>query len=223
MTYVLQLAKRPKFIYAIETLSALHYMMVHFDLSKHPGNLRPGPISVYDSENEEVVYRGPDAESVEDLLQELMGQLNGDEGSPTFVRAAMAHLNLVMIHPFADGNGRMGRCLQSLVLARHFPDIDPNFVSIESYLGRNTRAYYDILGVVGQGGWDPRHDARPWIDFCLTAHYRSSGVARPPHANVSQALGRPRSRSRQARAARTLRACSARCRRHVQSEELDLS
>ncbi len=174
MTYVLQLAKRPVFKYSIETLSALHYMMMHFDLSKHPGNVRPGPISVHDSEKGEIVYKGPDAENVEALMKELVRELNSDEGSSALVRAAMAHLNLVMIHPFADGSGRMGRCLQSLVLARHFPDIDPNFVSIESYLGRNTRAYYDVLGGVGQGGWDPRNDTRPWIDFCLTAHYRQA-------------------------------------------------
>ena len=53
----------------------------------------------------------------------------------------MAHLNLVMIHPFEDGNGRMSRALQSLVLARDHI-VAPEFASIEEYLGRNTPAYY---------------------------------------------------------------------------------
>lgn len=174
MTYVLQLAKRPKFKYSVETLCALHYMMMHFDLSKHPGNLRPGPISVHDSEKGEIVYEGPDAELVEGLMQELVSGLSGDLDSPALVHAAMAHLNLVMIHPYSDGNGRMGRCLQSLVLSRHFSDIDPNFVSIEGYLGRNTRDYYDVLTAVGGTRWRPQSDARRWVDFCLTAHYRQA-------------------------------------------------
>ena len=171
MTYVLQLAKRPRFRYSTETLCALQYMMMHFDLSKHPGNLRPGPISVHDSEKREVVYEGPDSEMVPGLLEELMDALNGADQSQALTGAAMAHLNLVMIHPFSDGNGRMGRCLQSLVLARHFSDTDPNFISMESYLGKNTREYYDALSVVGRGHWKPENDARPWIRFCLRAYY----------------------------------------------------
>ena len=46
------------------------------------------------------------------------------------IQAGMAHLNLVMIHPFRDGNGRMARCLQSLVLARG-GILNPVFISIE--------------------------------------------------------------------------------------------
>jgi Fic family protein len=89
------------------------------------------------------------------------------------VRAAMAHLNLVMIHPFSDGNGRMGRALQTMVLARE-GILDPQFSSIEEYLGRNTLDYYAVLAEVGQGAWHPERDALPWLRFCLTAHYRQA-------------------------------------------------
>ncbi len=85
----------------------------------------------------------------------------------------MAHLNLVLIHPFRDGNGRMARCLQTLVLARE-GIVSPVFSSIEEYLGRNTRAYYDVLGVVGAGSWHPKNDTRPWIRYVLTAHLRQA-------------------------------------------------
>ncbi len=44
-------------------------------------------------------------------------------------------------------------------------------MSIEEYLGANTQAYYDILAKVGQGAWHPENDARPWVRFCLGAHY----------------------------------------------------
>jgi Fic family protein len=87
----------------------------------------------------------------------------------------MSHLNLVLIHPFSDGNGRMARCLQTLVLAREGV-LEPQFCSIEEYLGNNTPAYYDVLAQVGQGAWTPRNDARPWIRFCLTAHYRQAQI-----------------------------------------------
>jgi Fic family protein len=174
MTYVLQLAKRPRLIYTSEVLCALHYMMLSHDLGKHPGNRRPGPISVQDLEKGEVVYDGPDVEQVPPLITELVGFLNERNRVSPVVTAAMAHLNLVMIHPFSDGNGRMSRCLQSLVLARHVSELDPAFVSIEDYLGRHTRAYYDALDMVGRGRWNASTDTRPWIRFCLTAHYHQA-------------------------------------------------
>jgi hypothetical protein len=87
----------------------------------------------------------------------------------------MAHLNLVMIHPFKDGNGRMAWCLQTPVLARE-RIVAPVFSSIEEYLGRNTEAYGAVLAEVGRrsggGSWRPSGDARPWMRFCLNAHHR---------------------------------------------------
>lgn len=48
------------------------------------------------------------------------------------------------------------------------------FSSVEEYLGRNTQAYHDVLAEVGQGSWHPTNDARPWLRFMLTAHYRQA-------------------------------------------------
>lgn len=64
------------------------------------------------------LINAPDHDAVPDLVQELVEALESDGTTPAIVRGAMAHLNLVMIHPFRDGNGRMSRCLQTLVLAR---------------------------------------------------------------------------------------------------------
>jgi Fic family protein len=86
----------------------------------------------------------------------------------------MAHLNLVMIHPYADGNGRLGRCLQTMVLARTLATANPVFVSIEEYLGSNTPAYYRVLAETGAGLWNPARDTRAWLRFNLTAHYRQA-------------------------------------------------
>ncbi|MEX2263632.1 MAG: Fic family protein [Bryobacteraceae bacterium] len=173
MTFVLQLSRDPHFSYSEGFIRSLHFMMIHHDLSKHPGRWRPGPIFVRNEQTGERVYEGPDAEEVPALIHEMVADLNQVETGPFMVRAAMSHLNLVMIHPFSDGNGRMARCLQTLVLAREGV-IDPWFGSIEEYLGRNTQAYYDVLAMVGRGRWSPENDARPWLHFCLTAHYRQA-------------------------------------------------
>jgi Fic family protein len=149
-------------------------MMMEYDLSKNPGRWRPGPIQVVDEAKKEVVYKAPDAQLVPGLMAQLVAALNQpDNSTASMVRAAMGHLNFVMIHPFSDGNGRMARCLQSLVLARA-GTLAPEFSSIEEYLGRNTREYYDVLLDVGAGKWSPRRDARPWVRFCLTAHFRQA-------------------------------------------------
>lgn len=173
MTYVMQMADDPYFGYSEHLLRSLHFMMLKYDLGKLPGRWRPGSIYVRNEATGQIVYEGPDAGIVPGLMSELVASLASDTDGPVMVRAAMAHLNLVMIHPFKDGNGRMARCLQTLVLARE-GILAPEFSSIEEYLGRNTQAYYDALAKVGQGAWQPEGDARPWVRFALTAQYRQA-------------------------------------------------
>ena len=174
MTYALQLAEDPHFKYEEALLRSLHFMMMQHDLTKNPGRWRPGPIFVRNDDRDEIVHEGPAAELVSPLMGELVAWLEDhDTSSPIMIVAAMAHLNLVMIHPFSDGNGRMARCLQTLILARE-RILHPMLCSIEEYLGRNTPAYYAVLADVGKGSWQPENDARPWIRFSLTAHYRQA-------------------------------------------------
>lgn len=173
MTYVLQLADDPHFNYSADLLRSLHYMMLQYDLSKHPGRWRQSSIFVRDDEKNDVVYEGPPSDAVPELIDELLEFLNGHSGMPGVIKGAMAHLNLVMVHPFSDGNGRMARCLQTMVLGRSGILAAP-FSSIEEYLGRNTRAYYDVLAEVGGGSWHPERLTQAWIRFCLTAHYRQA-------------------------------------------------
>ncbi|MGW3998247.1 Fic family protein [Amycolatopsis sp. NPDC004772] len=173
MTYVLQLAEDEDFEYSDQLLKSLHYMMTNYALKNRPGRWRAGSIYVRNDTTGEIVHEGADLSLVPALMRELATGLNTGTECPDIVRAAMAHLNLVMVHPFRDGNGRMARCLQSLVLARSGV-LSPVFMSIEEYLGQNTQAYYDVLGEVGGGSWQPRRDARPWIRFTLTAHLRQA-------------------------------------------------
>ncbi|MGD0455297.1 MAG: Fic family protein [Solirubrobacteraceae bacterium] len=178
MTYVLQLAHDEHFQYSPQILRSLHFMMTEYTLDASPGLWRPGPIWIRNDATGEVVYEGPPADEVPGLVQELTDDLSREDETPVLIRAAMAHLNLVMIHPFRDGNGRMSRCLQTLVLARE-QILAPAFSSIEEYLGRNTQTYYRVLQQVGSLTWQPQRDARPWIRFCLEAHFvQASSVLR---------------------------------------------
>ena len=174
MTYVLELADDPHFGYSADLLRGLHFMMLQYDLRRNPGRWRPGPIYVRDERIGEIVYEAPDAITVPSLINELVAFLNdNNDANIDLVHAALAHLNLVMIHPFSDGNGRMARCLQSLTLARS-GILAPAFSSIEEYLGQNTDEYYSVLAEVGAGQWSPSRDTRPWIRFCLKAHFQQA-------------------------------------------------
>ncbi|MGH2854478.1 MAG: Fic family protein [Solirubrobacteraceae bacterium] len=178
MTYVLQLAQDEHFEYTPQILRSLHFMMTEYTLDANPGLWRPGPIWIRNDATGDVVYEGPPHDELPGLVKELTDDLSAENETPVIVRAAMAHLNLVMIHPFRDGNGRMSRCLQTLVLARD-QILAPQFSSIEEYLGRNTQSYYKVLQQVGAEGWRPQGDARPWIRYCLEAHFiQASSVLR---------------------------------------------
>lgn len=172
MTYVLQLAgSEPPRTLDASLLLSLHFMMIKHDLAKNPGSWRPGGVWVEDADGR-VTYEAPPRDGLEGLVDEMLDQL-ADGSGVSLVDAAMAHLNLALIHPFSDGNGRMARCVQSFVLARDGL-LAPEFLSIEEYLGRNTSDYYGVLTEVAAGSWSPQHSARPWLTFCLTAHYRQA-------------------------------------------------
>ena len=173
MTYVLALTDEvdePPPVMDATLLKSLHYLMMAYDLGKRPGKWRKGAVWVRNNEGE-VVYTAPGRDDLEPLIDELVHQVN-QGGLDPLVKAAMAHLNLTLIHPFEDGNGRMARCLQSFVLAqatRH-----PHFMSIEEDLGRRTAEYYRALEDTAAGSWSPGCSTRPWIEWCLTAHLRQA-------------------------------------------------
>lgn len=173
LTYIVQAAEDPYFEFSKQFLKSLHFMMTRFDLSSYPGKWRPGTVLVVNEETGDVAYEAPPAEEVDRLVGRLVDYLAGEIRQSALVTAAMAHLNLTMIHPFRDGNGRMARALQTLVLAREGV-IHPLFSSIEEWLGRNTQDYYNVLAEVGKGSWNPDNSALPWVRFCLRAHYQQA-------------------------------------------------
>jgi Fic family protein len=116
------------------------------------------------------VYTAPDGEQVVPLMSAVADWLSrGDVDAHVVVRGAMAHLHTVSVHPFRDGNGRISRIVQSLVLARERL-LSPEFASIEEYLADHTPEYYDVLQSVQGGRYQPDRDASEWVLFCVEAH-----------------------------------------------------
>ncbi|MGI8968779.1 MAG: Fic family protein [Chloroflexota bacterium] len=168
MDHVTVLAGDPSFEWSERLLLDLHFDACYFQFEQRPGRWRSGPM--YVKSGPRTVYEAPDADRLPSLIDELIAWLRtGDLEAHTVVRAAMAHLHLVSIHPFRDGNGRVSRLVQSLVLARE-GTLAPEFASIEEYLGEHTSAYYAALDEAHGAVYDPSCDARNWVEFCVTAH-----------------------------------------------------
>jgi Fic family protein len=170
MDYVLQRCRDDHFKFSEDFVLAVHFMISRHDLDANPGNFRPGWVAVRNTESGEVVHEGVERDLLEPLVNELVDYINTeDDTQPPILKAAMSHLNLTVMHPFSDGNGRTARCLQTAVLANEGMAA-PIFSSIEEYIGRNQQSYYDVLSEVGGGGWNPERNSRPWVRFCLMAH-----------------------------------------------------
>ena len=182
MSYVQALHDTADFSYSKGLLCGMHWMLQgHRHSPRKPaGQWRRGPVYVTDPRDPSVAaYTAPDHEQVPRLMEELVDWLNAENGDThPLVRAAMAHLNLVSIHPWADGNGRMSRSLQTLMIAREGV-LAPEFSSIEAWLGRpgNTWEYYRQLGRRG-ATYLPDQDVSEWVRFSLTAYHQQAQTVR---------------------------------------------
>lgn len=169
MDHVGAMARDPAFAWSSRAVLDLHFDACSFQRSKDPGLWRTDAISVTGAGGA-IDYRGPASEDVPVLMDEVIEWLErGDLGIDVVVRAAMAHLHLVSVHPFRDGNGRVARIVQSLTLAREGM-LSPEFSSIEEHLSRDTPAYYAALRDTQGGSYQPDRDALGWVRFCIEAH-----------------------------------------------------
>jgi Fic family protein len=169
MDHVGVMAADPGFRWLDRVILDLHFDACYFQRDKDPGLWRQGSIGVTGADGA-LEYRGPDAEEVPSLMTEIVTSLQEPEADvDEVVRAAMAHLNVISVHPFCDGNGRISRIVQSLVLAREGAR-SPEFFSIEEYLGNHTQDYYAALREVQAGSFQPERDATSWVEFCVEAH-----------------------------------------------------
>jgi Fic family protein len=186
MDHVGVMAADPAFHWSDRVVLDLHFDACAFQRAEKPGRWRTGGVGVTGSDGR-LVYRAPAAEEVPGLMAEVIEWLeSGDPDAHVVVRAAMAHLHVVSVHPFHDGNGRISRIVQSLVLAREGL-MSPEFGSIEEYLASRTADYYDALNNAHGPTYQPGRDVSGWIAFCLDAHLAQ---ARQRLAQVEDAAAR---------------------------------
>jgi Fic family protein len=175
MDHVGVMATDPHFRWDQRVILDLHFDACQFQRDRSPGVWRTTPIAVTGSDGT-LAYQAPSADEVPALMAEVVTWLErGDRDSHVAVRAAMAHLHVVSVHPFRDGNGRISRIVQSLVLAREGL-LTPEFNSIEEHLGRVTKDYYVVLQRVQGGRYRAERDATPWVRFCIAAHIEQARI-----------------------------------------------
>ena len=108
-------------------------------------------------------YIPPSPEDMETAMSDLEKYINGQDGQDELIRAALIHYQFETIHPFLDGNGRIGRLLVTLYLMERKVLTTPALY-LSYFLKRNRLEYYDRMTEVRRSG-----DYEQWIRFFLQA------------------------------------------------------
>ena len=142
--------------FSIDDLLHAHGLMMAA-LTDDAGHFRKGGVGVYSETG--LVHMAPPAERVYPLMCDLFDWLkNADDH--LLVRSCVFHYEFEFIHPFVDGNGRMGRLWQSLILGRWNPAFA--HLPVENMVYANQQAYYDAIAQSTKQG-----ECGPFIDFML--------------------------------------------------------
>lgn len=130
--------------------------------SKDPGEFRRSQSWIGGSRPANAAFVPPPHTAVPDCMAALERFLHPeDDGLPILVRAALAHVQFETIHPFLDGNGRVGRLLITLLLCHAGVLRDP-LLYLSLYFKQNRAAYYELLNHVRHDG-----DWEEWLTFFL--------------------------------------------------------
>jgi Fic family protein len=133
-----------------------------------------GPMQVVSgpTQRQRVHYEAPPAASLEGEVTNFLAWANSATVEPALIKAGLAHLWLVTLHPFEDGNGRIARAVGDLFLAR--AESSPQrFYSLSAQIQRERKAYYDMLECTQKGTLD----VTEWLSWFLGALLRAMGSA----------------------------------------------
>lgn len=133
-----------------------------------------GPIG-----RERVYYEAPTADRLDHEMETFLAWFNGQEKIDPVLKAALAHLWFVTIHPFDDGNGRIARAIADMALARseHSPQ---RFYSMSAQIRIERKAYYEMLEATQKGDLD----ITPWLDWFLACLDRAFDGAENALASI---------------------------------------
>ncbi len=141
---------------------------------------RRGGVGVFNGDKP--IHIAPPADRVRDLMSDLFGWLeNADDH--LLIRSCVFHYEFEFIHPFADGNGRIGRLWQSLILGRMNPIFE--HLPVENMVYSNQQAYYHAINRSSDLG-----DSGPFIDFMLEEILNALvGHQGKPNAEIAGEMG----------------------------------
>ena len=142
----------------LDDMLSAHAILMR-DLVEKPGSLRTGGVGVF--QGNRVVHMAPPAHLVHEHLKKLLGWLEKTDEHP-LVSSCVFHYEFEFIHPFADGNGRMGRLWQTLILSKWNSLFA--YLPVETIVRNRQAEYYDSLGRA-----DAQGEATAFVEFMLTA------------------------------------------------------
>ena len=150
---------------AWEATSLPHLLAAHSllmsSLMDHPGMFRSGDVGIF--RGKQVIHMAPPAGRVPHLMDQLFDWLKRTEEHP-LVAGCLFHYELEFIHPFADGNGRMGRLWQTLILRNWKPLLA--YLPVETLIRDRQEDYYHMLAQA-----DESADITPFVEFMLKTLY----------------------------------------------------
>ena len=116
-------------------------------LMSNPGKYRTSGVGIV--KGQEVKHLAPPASNVNHLIKELFQYLQNDT-DPALIKSCVFHYELEFIHPFTDGNGRMGRLWQTVILMNEFPVFQ--FLPFETIISKKQQQYYAVLSKSDKAG-----------------------------------------------------------------------
>ncbi len=141
---------------SMDSLLRAHGIMMK-GLMVKPGSLRQGPVGV--TRKNKVFYEAPHWKKVELMMRTLFQYLNKSDDHP-LIKSSRFHFELENIHPFIDGNGRIGRLWQTRLLMHYHPIFE--FLPVEHFIRERQQQYYEALA---EG--DDTGDCTVFIAFIL--------------------------------------------------------
>lgn len=135
------------------------------------GYLRGKPVVVNDPRTGQVVYLPPDVKDVKPLMEDLVEFINGNRNSiDPLILAGIFHKQMVIIHPFMDGNGRTTRLVTKVLLAAMGLNTF-NLFSFENYYNKNVTRYFQTIGEFGN-----YYELVEKINFTKWLEYFTEGI-----------------------------------------------
>jgi Fic family protein len=135
------------------------------------GKLREKPVAVNDPRSGQVVYLPPDVKDVGSLMENLIEFINNHRGKiDALILAGLFHKQMVIIHPFMDGNGRTTRLVTKALLAAMGLNTF-NLFSFENYYNKNVTKYFQTVGEFGN-----YYELIEKIDFTNWLEYFTEGI-----------------------------------------------